>query len=462
MKMTSESVLEGAASAARTVVPAKAEASAAARVSPPPGDVAYAAQTITGASSNRVDIWFVADGYTADQADQIADDVAAQMRYLTTDSLADPFGRYASYFNVHVVTSVSAEEGADRPDDGVFVDTAFDASYSWGGGPARLLYFDTFKADTAIDQVRPTGIDIDMRLGVVNSAIYGGGGGSYAVYSAGVASAGDLALHEIGHSFANLADEYFTPGAAYTGGERPEPNVTIDPTGARWAEWIGFDDGILGPIGAYEGGYYAETGVYRPTVDSKMRSLGRPFDAIAKEAFVLAFYDEVDPLDAWAFRDEADLGLTLTDEYGFFVDAIDESLIQQEWSVDGVLVAGETGTELSIGRLGLSAGRYTLSVRAYDDTDLVRGDRSSLEQTVSWVLDLSYAATDGTGGADALDGTAGRDRLAGLGGDDRLFGLDGDDLLLGGGGGDTLVGGLGSDVIQGGAGADVIYGDLSA
>ena len=415
------------------------------------GNFEYVPLLVTGSSDNRIDIWFVGDGYTADDRDVLLADVQAQMDYLFGDALADPFGRYQDFFNVHVVVAESAERGADRPEDGVYVDTAFDASYSWNGGVTRCLYLDTGLADAAVAAVRPDGVGVEMRLGVVNSDIYGGCGGAWAVYAAGARNTGDLALHEIGHSFADLADEYWTAGETHSGGEPGAVNVTTGPDGLKWEHWLGFDDGILGPIGAYEGGYYVESGIYRPTDNSKMRALGRPFDAIAKEAFILRFYEEVDPIDAYAFEDvRAVAGGGLVDEYGFWIDTVSAEVFQQEWTIDGVVVADETGASLSFGRLGLAPGSYTLAVRAFDDTDMVRLDRSSLEETVSWEVQLNYWAFDGTDGGEALSG---QER------DDRLDGLAGDDVLDGQGGDDWLIGGLGADLIEGGAGADIIYGD---
>ena len=425
-----------------------------------PGDLEYVPLIITGPSENRVDIWFVGDGYTADDREQLLADVEAQMAYLFGDSLADPFGRYQDLFNVHVVVAESAERGADRPEDGVYVDTAFDASYSWNGGVTRCLYLDTGLANAAVEAVRPEGVDVDMRLGVVNSDIYGGCGGSWAVYAAGAPNTGDLALHELGHSFGRLADEYWSPGETHGGGEPWQANVTADPTGAKWERWLGFDDGVLGPIGAYEGGLYVENGIYRPTLNSKMRALGEPFDAIAKEAFILQFYFEVDPIDAYAFEDVRFVaGGGLVDEYAFWIDTISADFVAQEWSVDGVLIEGAAGEALSLGSLGLAPGTYTLTARAFDDTDMVRMLREELEQTVSWDVTLNYWAFDGTEANDALTGEDRADRLDGLDGADVIAGLGGDDWLIGGAGADLIEGGAGADLIEGGAGADVIYGD---
>src|SRR5215204_6725812 len=96
----------------------------------------------------------------------------------------------------------------------------------------RLLHIDETKANTAMDTaLSGTGIAAEMRYVLVNDSKYGGGGGSFGVYSAGNGDAREIALHEIGHSFAGLADEY-------GGGTEPGPiNVTKNSSGAKWAEW---------------------------------------------------------------------------------------------------------------------------------------------------------------------------------------------------------------------------------
>ena len=406
---------------------------------PAAGDASYHEVRRTGPSDNRIDIWFVGDGYTEGQVDLLIADAEAQFEWMVTEAIGEPFGAYADLFNVHVVFVASAEEGADRPDDGVYVDTAFGASYSWDGETERLLYMDAWAAEEAVAAVLPDGVDVDMRFGVVNADLYGGGGGFYAVYAAGNENARAVALHEIGHSFAGLADEYWEAGAGAHGGWEPfEANVTADPTGAKWAHWMGFDDGVLGPIGVFEGGLYAESGVFRPTDDSLMRSLDRPFDAVAREQFVLNFYQAVDPLDAWSFDD----AFLVSEMYErFWADPVSDEFIQQEWYVDGEMVA--TGRTLDMVALGFGAGTYDVSVRAFDDSPFVRVQRDLLEQTVSWRLELGYDAQRGSDVADVLEGTEAADRLDGLGGDD------------------VLAGGFGADELLGGAGNDLLYGDSS-
>ena len=144
---------------------------------------------------------------------------------------------------------------------------------------------------------------IEMKLVTVNETIYGGGGGAYSVLAGGSSSAWKIAMHELGHSFSGLADEYVYAGynLSYNGSEPSEANLTTSSTGDKWSHWVDYTDPDhpeMGPIGAYEGakGYF-QNGLFRPSLNSKMRSLDRPFDAVSREKIILDIYEHVDPLD---------------------------------------------------------------------------------------------------------------------------------------------------------------------
>ena len=164
-----------------------------------------------GPSANRVDIVFAGDGYRAAEIDTTyVQHVDTLIDYLFTGGiLTEPFGRYQHFFDAWRVNVVSAESGADDPTAGVFRDTALDASYLFDGFTQRLLYVSDAATSTAIaGALAGSGISPDMTFVTVNDTQYGGGGGLYAVYAGGNANAREVAVHEVGHSFAGLADEY--------------------------------------------------------------------------------------------------------------------------------------------------------------------------------------------------------------------------------------------------------------
>lgn len=341
-----------------------------------------------GPSDNRIDIIILGDGYTASEINTTYNShVNTLTDYLFSGGLlSQPFGRYVEYFNVHVVDVVSLESGADNPNAGIARDTALNASFNFDGETDRLLYVDHgITVSTMNTALSGTGIGAEMRFVTINEAKYGGGGGYFAAYAGGNVSALEVALHELGHSFANLADEYGGNASTYTGPDPLAVNVTTDSTGAKWSNWIGYNQEGIGVIGAYEGGRYFDAGVYRPSISSKMRDLDKPFDAISREAFILEFYKYVDPLDSYSYSTTTG---PLVDIETLSVTPIDTDIIKLEWFVDGASV--KTGvTSLSVSDLNLSLGTHTISAKAFDPTDWVRADRSSLEQNVDWTVTIT-------------------------------------------------------------------------
>ena len=343
----------------------------------------YVTMVDNGPSANRVDVVFLGDGYTASQLNTTYVMHIDRMLDHMFDDAEDPFPRYEQFFNVHRVNVESNESGADVPPDGVFRDTALDASYYFDGATDRLLYIDSAKADAQIRTNIGRAFQVDMRLVTVNDPRYGGGGGSYAVYSGGNFSAPEVALHELGHSFAGLADEYGGDPGVYPGGEPFEPNLTKDANGEKWSQWLGYEEPGMGTIGAYEGGGYYDEGIYRPSENSKMRTLNNKFDAVSREEIILDIYDLVNPLDAWLAN-----SATVNNPTSLWVDAIDPEVIDVRWLVNGIEVLGATGETFNPRAFGLLAGDYEITAFAEDLTPWVRIEREKLQQSVSWNVHL--------------------------------------------------------------------------
>lgn len=247
---------------------------------------------VTGDSSDRFDLVFVGDGYTSDDLTTYAEDVRSKWAEIAA---VEPFASYKDYFNVWQVNVISPESGVDNdPSPGLDRVTELDMGFWCRGTSAteRLLCVNQDKANTyaalapAADQV--------VALG--NTAKYGGAGGGVATAAGSNALAGQIVVHELGHSIGRLADEYDAPGT-YTGGEPTEVNVTKDPTGAKWQSYLGQPSPDGGVVGVFEGARYFKNGLYRPTSDSIMRTLGRQFNSIGRDAMVKAFKDKIPSLN---------------------------------------------------------------------------------------------------------------------------------------------------------------------
>ncbi|GAA3047821.1 M64 family metallopeptidase [Actinokineospora globicatena] len=232
-----------------------------------------------GPSSSKFDLVFVGDGYTSAQLATYHQHVLNRWNELIQ---VEPFKSMKNSFNVWQVNVVSAQSGVDNdPSKGVSRSTALDM-YFWCGDMERLLCVNETKAK----QYAALAPGADQVLAVANSTKYGGAGGGVATSSGGNAQSGQIVAHELGHSIGGLADEYDYPNDLYTGAEPREANVSIYPSATmtryrvKWYSYIGKASPDGGVIGTYQGGYYYKRGVYRPTDNSLMRSLGRPFNLI--------------------------------------------------------------------------------------------------------------------------------------------------------------------------------------
>jgi hypothetical protein len=351
---------------------------------------AYTTVFENGPASNRVNMVFLGDGYTASQIDtNYVADINKYLNHLFHEN-QDPFTRYEQFFNAYRINVVSSQSGADVPPQGIYRDTALDASYYWDTVTDRLLYVNSTKATNAMNAgLAGSGITADMKLVTVNDTRYGGGGGSYAVYAGGNSSAPEVALHETGHSFSGLADEYTYGGAdTYTGSEPSAVNATKDSTGAKWSQWLGYvdpDHPELGAVGAYEGAMYSVHGIYRPTSNSKMRSLGVAFNAVSREKIILDIYQQVKPIDSFL----ANTG-TLTDPLSLWIDVVDPAVLKVQWSVDGIVVP-DAASE-SFDPLRLAPGSHTITAKAYDDTPWVRLTNNLLSQSINWSVNITLVS----------------------------------------------------------------------
>jgi hypothetical protein len=343
-----------------------------------------------GSPANRIDLVLVGDGYTATQMGTYAAHANAAM---ATFFAEEPFRSYGDYFNIHRIDVVSNESGVSNdPVQGITRDTALQMHY-WCGGTERLLCVNTSLA-LAYANNAP---DVDMVLAIANSTKYGGAGYSWlslATVAGGNGWAADIALHEFGHSLGKLADEYDYGGpATYTGGEPTDRNTSkynatqMGINGRKWAPWLGTNlaayDGL---VSTYEGAAYSQYGIYRPTNNSKMRALGRPFNLPSCEGLILEMYKIVRPIDD---ATPTELPLSALDTvYVTPLEPTDHAL-EVRWYVNDELVAGATEPVLELATLPLTAGVHTLRVVVSDPTWMVRDEAARalwLTEQRTWTI----------------------------------------------------------------------------
>jgi hypothetical protein len=188
-----------------------------------------------GAPADKVDLLLLGDGYTADEC---ATRFAADARRMIDALLRhEPFHARRSDFNVWGLCPPSAQSGVSRPSTGVHRRTPVGATYDAFGSERYVLTFD----NRALREVAAWA-PYEFVTILVNAETYGGGGifGAFSTVAARSDWADYLFVHEFGHHFAGLADEYYTSPVAYEPAARIaepwEPNVTalLDPRALKW------------------------------------------------------------------------------------------------------------------------------------------------------------------------------------------------------------------------------------
>ncbi len=186
-----------------------------------------------GPPRDKVDLLLLGDGYTAAEMDKWHRDARRMAELLFA---ASPFKERRQAFNVWAIDTPSEESGVSRPSDHVYRRSPLGASYDAFDSERYVLTYDNRRLREIASAAPYEFVEI-----VVNDRKYGGGGifNAYATVAADNAFTPYIFVHEFGHHFAGLADEYYTSDVAYgSSAARPEPwepNATADPKASKWA-----------------------------------------------------------------------------------------------------------------------------------------------------------------------------------------------------------------------------------
>ena len=194
---------------------------------------------VNGSPAEKVDLLVIGEGYTASEMPKFHADVKRLLPALFAE---EPFKSRKADFNVRALDLPSAESGVNRPNAGVFRRTPLSTEYNIFDSERYVLTLDNRALRDAASAAPYEFIEI-----LVNDTTYGGGGifNDQATASVDSAFSPYVFVHEFGHHFAALADEYYTSDVAYeTGGaQKPEPwepNITAlhDPAQLKWKDLI--------------------------------------------------------------------------------------------------------------------------------------------------------------------------------------------------------------------------------
>jgi hypothetical protein len=301
-----------------------------------------------GDPHEKVDLVILGDGYTGEEMKKFD----ADAKHFTEDLFStSPFKEHEKDFNVRAVEVASQESGIDQPDRHRWVNNALGTSYNMFGSARYVL-----TNENRVVRNFASAVPYDFMIILVNTNRYGGGG-IYQLYAisytrgetpATAWQADYVCVHEFGHCFAGLADEYYSSSVAYNdfypkGVEPWEPNLSANPSreNLKWKDMVASTTPLPTPwekakydsienerarlnpmtkdyaerrqalldaerkileaqpyknvVGAFEGAGYSSTGLYRPSLDCRMFSLSLTgFDPVCSHAIekMIDFYSK--------------------------------------------------------------------------------------------------------------------------------------------------------------------------
>ena len=241
-----------------------------------------------GTPQECIDVAILAEGYTAEEAEIFYEDAEKAVAAILSH---EPFASMRDRFNFVAVALPSKDSGVSVPGQGLWKNTALSS------------HFDTFYMDRYLTTLRLknlhdnlSGISYEHIVILANTDTYGGGGifNSYTLTTAHHKAFEPVVVHEFGHSFAGLADEYYYDDQFveyyYPDCEPWEQNITtLYDFASKWEDMLPHSVAVPSPmpegliwdetgngksslIGVYEGGGYQSKGVYRPYYDCRMKT----------------------------------------------------------------------------------------------------------------------------------------------------------------------------------------------
>ncbi len=355
-----------------------------------------------GPSSNHFDLVFLADGFTsAEQTNFIT-----QVNTITTTIFStSPYNSYKNLFNVYAIQVNSSTSGImhqvtatdcasanpNVPSSGTV--SYFGSKFDYGNIHRLVVATNT----TAIQNVLLANFPAyNKAIVVANSTYYGGSGGTYPCCTINNASS-EIIIHELGHSIANLTDEYTSGGCGTI--EKPNCTMETNPTLIKWKAWIPGGMPIPTPaatnctsVGLYLGSNYCPSTWYRPMCNCKMLALGQSFCSICKEELIVSFLNMTNLVNSYSPVNTSTINIASGGSQNFSSTIIQTipNTIKSQWLLDGVVVGTNILSYTSIGN-NLITGIHTLTFNVWDTTSLVK--KLVPTNSVSWTIYKSGTTT---------------------------------------------------------------------
>lgn len=233
-----------------------------------------------GSIEKSINVVILAEGYTASEMSEFHKHAKTTCDQIFAHS---PFNKHQDKFNFFAVESISKDSGVSVPRDNKWNETIFHSHFD-------TFYSDRYLTTANVKDIHDAiaGIPYAHIIILANTSVYGGGGifNAYTLTTTGHPDFGPVVVHEFGHSFSGLADEYYYDSDVldntYLKTVEPwEPNITtLVKFSSKWKELLSPLTPIPTnkaladkyPIGVFEGAGYSSKGIYRPALDCRMKT----------------------------------------------------------------------------------------------------------------------------------------------------------------------------------------------
>lgn len=353
--------------------------------------------TIQYAGPEAINFVLLGDGYTATEQTKF---VANAKKVYNALFQKSPMNKYKKWFNLYAIGVISKESGISHPGvlkDGVYVCPEGSSLPIKNVDTYFGIHFDSYNIHrlpcpdntTKIYNLLNALIPNYQMVGILcNTTEYGGAGGAYLTCTMH-SSATEIFIHEFGHTFASLADEYYA-GDNYLG-EYINQTTNKNQNTIKWKHWWGQSG-----VGAYPiGGSTKGNSYYKPVNGTcEMEYLNKQFCPVCREAIIEELHTRVkviaeyEPTAKTVDMNDEELKFAITRYY----KATSPNRISFEWSLDSQVLEGETSDSLILKYTAFPTPTitHTVRVKAHEINTFVKNPQHATKHTstVTWRVKL--------------------------------------------------------------------------